>query len=50
MTITEAEMMNRTFGCELEYEGIGQSTAAKTVAEVTGGTARFVGGSSGTGR
>ncbi len=48
MTITEAEMMNRTFGCELEYEGIGQSTAAKTVAEVTGGTARFVGGSYGT--
>ena len=48
MTITEAEMMNRTFGCELEYEGISQAEAAKTVAEVTGGTARFVGGSYGT--
>ena len=48
MTITEAEMMNRTFGCELEYEGISQSTAAKTVAEVTGGTTRYVGGSYGT--
>ena len=45
MTITEAEMMNRTFGCELEYEGISQETAARTVAEVTGGTARYVGGS-----
>ena len=41
-------MMNRTFGCELEYEGISQSTAAKTVAEVTGGTTRYVGGSYGT--
>jgi hypothetical protein len=48
MTITEAEMMNRTFGCELEYEGISQSTAANTVAEVTGGTTRYVGGSYGT--
>ena len=48
MTITEAEMMNRTFGCELEYEGISQSAAAKTVAEVTGGTARYVGGYYGT--
>ena len=48
MTITEAEMMNRTFGCELEYEGISQSTAAKTVAEVTGGTTRYVGGTYGT--
>jgi hypothetical protein len=45
MTITEAEMANRTFGCELEYEGISQETAARTVAEVTGGTARYVGGS-----
>ena len=48
MTITEAEMMNRTFGCELEYEGISQAEAAKTVAEVTGGTTRYVGGSYGT--
>ena len=44
MTITEAEMANRTFGCELEYEGISQETAAKTVAEVTGGTASYIGG------
>lgn len=44
MTITEAEMANRTFGCELEYEGIGQEKAAKAVAEATGGTARYVGG------
>ena len=43
MTITEAEMASRTFGCELEYEGISQERAAKTVAEVTGGTARFEG-------
>lgn len=48
MTITEAEMASRTFGCELEYEGINQETAAKTVAEVTGGTARYVGGYYGT--
>lgn len=38
MTITEAEMAGRTFGCELEYEEITQERAAKTVAEVTGGT------------
>ena len=44
MTITEEQMASRTFGCELEYEGISQETAAKTVAEVTGGTARYVGG------
>ena len=37
MTVTEAEMMERTFGCELEYEGIGQERAAKAVAKVTGG-------------
>ena len=43
MTITEAQMSERTFGCELEYEGISQSTAAKTVAEIVGGTARFEG-------
>ena len=43
MTITEEQMANRTFGCELEYEGISQATAAKTVAEVTGGTARYEG-------
>ena len=43
MTITEAEMMSRTFGCELEYEGISQATAAKVVADATGGTARYEG-------
>ena len=43
MTITEAEMANRTFGCELEYEGISQATAAKTVAEAVGGEAHFEG-------
>ena len=43
MTITEAEMAGRTFGCELEYEGISQERAAKVVAEVTGGTARYEG-------
>ena len=48
MTITEAEMATRTFGCELEYEGISQATAAQTVAEVTGGTTRYVGGAYGT--
>ena len=48
MTITEAQMLERTFGCELEYEGIGQETAARTVAEVTNGTARYVGGYYGT--
>ena len=43
MTITEAEMASRTFGCELEYEGISQERAARVVAEVTGGTARYEG-------
>ena len=43
MTVTEEMMMSRTFGCELEYEGIGQEQAAKTVAEVTGGTATWRG-------
>ena len=43
MTITEAEMATRTFGCELEYEGISQQTAARTVAAVTGGTAAYEG-------
>jgi hypothetical protein len=43
MTITEAEMASRTFGCELEYEGISQATAAKAVAETVGGTARYEG-------
>jgi hypothetical protein len=43
MTITEAEMASRTFGCELEYEGISQATAAKTVAETVGGEAHFEG-------
>ena len=35
--------MSRTFGCELEYEGISQATAAKVVADATGGTARYEG-------
>lgn len=43
MTVTEAELASRTFGCELEYEGISQERAAKVVAEVTGGTARYEG-------
>ena len=43
MTVTEAEMMSRTFGCELEYEGISQATAAKAVADAVGGTTRYEG-------
>ena len=43
MTITEAELASLTFGCELEYEGITQERAAKVVAQVTGGTARYEG-------
>ncbi|MCR5414319.1 MAG: amidoligase family protein [Kiritimatiellae bacterium] len=43
MTITEAELASLTFGCELEYEGISQSAAARTVAETVGGTARYEG-------
>ncbi len=43
MTVTEAEMAERTFGCELEYEGISQERAAKAVAEVVGGTAVYEG-------
>ena len=43
MTITEAELMSLTFGCELEYEGITQEKAARVVAQVTGGTARYEG-------
>ena len=43
MTITEAELASLTFGCELEYEGITQEKAAKVVAQVTGGTARYEG-------
>ena len=43
MTITEAQMNERTFGCELEYEGIGREAAARVVARVTGGTATFEG-------
>lgn len=43
MTITEEQMASRTFGCELEYEGISQTTAANTVAAVTGGTASYEG-------
>lgn len=36
-------MATRTFGCELEYENIDQGTAARAIAEVTGGTARYEG-------
>ena len=43
MTITEAEIGGRTFGCELEYSGISQEKAANTVAAVVGGTARYEG-------
>ena len=43
MTVTEEMMSAMTFGCELEYEGISQATAAKAVAEVTGGTVRYEG-------
>lgn len=43
MTITEAEMASRTFGCELEYEGITQEKAARTVAKAVGGVARYEG-------
>ena len=43
MTVTEEMMSAMTFGCELEYEGISQATAAKAVAEVTSGTARYEG-------
>ena len=43
MTITEAELSEMTFGVELEYDRISTATAAKTVAEVTGGTARYEG-------
>ena len=43
MTVTEAQMNERTFGCELEYEGIDRAEAAKVVAEVTGGAARYEG-------
>lgn len=43
MTVTEEMMSEMTFGCELEYEGIGQEAAAKAVAEVVGGTARYDG-------
>lgn len=43
MTITEAELASLTYGCELEYEGISQATAAKVVAETVGGTANYEG-------
>ena len=36
-------MNERTFGCELEYEGISQVEAARVVAEVVGGTAHYEG-------
>ena len=37
MTKTQAELSGLTFGCELEYEGIGKPYAARLIAEVTGG-------------
>lgn len=43
MTITEEMMSEMTFGCELEYEGISQEKAAKTVATAVGGEWRYVG-------
>jgi len=43
MTITEEQMASRTFGCELEYEGISQARAAKVVAETVGGAAAYEG-------
>ena len=42
MNMTE-KIAGLTFGCELEYVNITQRTAAQTVAEVTGGTVRYVG-------
>lgn len=44
MTTTEAELSGLTFGCELEYEGIGKEAAARVVARTVGGTATYVGG------
>ena len=43
MKITEEQMNERTFGCELEYEGIAQDRAAKVVATITGGEATWRG-------
>ena len=43
MTITEAQLSERTFGVELEYEGITQEKAARTVARVLGSEARYEG-------
>lgn len=43
MTVTEEMMSAMTYGCELEYEGIGQDKAAKVVAEVVGGQAHYEG-------
>ncbi len=43
MTVTEAELSEMTFGCELEYEGISQRAAADAVASVVGGTPRYEG-------
>lgn len=43
MTVTEAQMNERTYGVELEVEGIDRSTAARVVAEVTGGAAVYEG-------
>ena len=37
MTVTEAELSERTFGCELEYEHISMVTAAQAVARAVGG-------------
>ena len=43
MTKTEAELSGLTFGCELEYEGIGKARAAQLIAEVTGGRVAYTG-------
>ena len=43
MTLTEAELIELTFGIELEYDRITTEKAAKTVAEVVGGTYRYEG-------
>lgn len=43
MKKTEAELSGLTFGCELEYEGIGKARAAQLIAEVTGGRVAYTG-------
>ena len=43
MTVTEMMMGELTFGCELEYEGVGREHAAKAVAAAVGGTYHYEG-------